>query len=74
MIDPIIFLGMLLRLGAALVALAIALGFLAYLDRSLGIKFGEKVFASIERNPIAMAIYFGFRFIGVCLLVGLAIG
>lgn len=45
---------------------------LRVLDRASGSKF-RVIYAVIIQNPQAAALYFGLRFVGACLLVGLSL-
>lgn len=45
---------------------------LRLLDKALGRKFGE-IYDVIIKDSKATALYFGLRFIGACVLVGLAL-
>lgn len=61
------------RLGVALAGICAARYLLHYFDRAAGINFVTDVWAKIKEDPKAMAWYFGCRFIGVALMVGLAV-
>ena len=62
-----------LKIGYALIALVAVAAFSLWLDRRIGVHFAE-LHRTIRRNPLALAIYQGARWIGICLLVGLLIG
>lgn len=72
--DEVILISTGLKLGFALVALLVAVLFLRFLDRRMGIRFSVHVWDTIKRDPLALAVYFGVRFAGVCLLIGRVIG
>lgn len=54
------------------VYLIVTLGLLRYglywLDRSMGINFKEMVWDVISKDSMALAVYHGLRFIGVCVV------
>lgn len=37
-----------------------------YMNRSIGMRFGDHVWTEIRKDPKALALYFGLRFAGVC--------
>lgn len=47
-------------------------GILRVFDKLLGIDF-KSAFDKIEAHPVAMSIYFGLRFLGMALAVGITI-
>lgn len=57
----------------ALVSLVLVRLALMLLDRATGRSFAQTL-EVMHANPLALSIYYGCRFIGACLLVGLAIG
>lgn len=61
-----------LTLGYAVAAILLTWGLLRALDRAAGLNPKETI-RSITDDPKAAALYFGLRFLGACLLVGLAI-
>ena len=60
----------LIGLLALIILLSGMFAILRVFDKLLGIDF-KKAFDKIENNPIAMSIYFGLRFLGVAIAVGL---
>ena len=60
----------------ALLALSIlftgVFGILRVFDKLLGIDF-KVAFDKIEGNPVAMSIYFGLRFLGMAVAVGITV-
>lgn len=63
----------LMTLFYALFALVTAWGVLRILDRLTGVNFREVLNEVITHDPMASASYFGLRFFGVCVLIGLTI-
>lgn len=61
-----------LNLFWALVALLLVVIFSLWLDRRAGIKFPEAL-ARIRNDARAGALYYGLRWLGICLLVGAAV-
>lgn len=55
-----------------LIALAVVIGFLRILDWTLGLhgQFKSQVWDVLAQNPLALAVYYGFRFFAVCWLAG----
>jgi hypothetical protein len=54
----------------ALSALAMVLAVLRWLDKGAGRPWGE-IINVIRKEPHAAALYYGLRFAGACLLVGM---
>ncbi len=73
MLDPIIIYSTLLKLVFAFGAYETALWLLRRMDRRCGIDWNKHVWNVLKTNPMALAVYFGARFLGVSLLVGLVI-
>ena len=69
--------GLILRLIIAIAAVVLGLIGTWFVprtfDASSDIDF-KKAFNTIERDPKAIAHYYGLRFIGVCFVVGFVIG
>lgn len=61
------------KLGAVLFALYAVLRMLSHYDSRADINWRREVWGEIKHEPMAMAIYFGLRFMGIAILVGLAI-
>lgn len=57
-----------MNLAYLLVTLFVIWLVLKLLDRSLGISFGTDVWPVLKQSPVALAVYHGMRFAGVCLL------
>lgn len=60
----------LLTIITAFVALWLLSFVLGWYDRKIGIKWKNEVWGTIKGDPLALAIYFGARFVGCCLLIG----
>jgi hypothetical protein len=60
------------RLAYFLIALGVVIGFLRWLDYTMGIhgQFKSKVWDVIAQNPLALAVYHGLRFYAVVWLAG----
>lgn len=71
--DLIIVYSTLLKLAFAFGGFEVALWLLRRMDKRNGIKWNEQVWSKLHESPMAMAIYFGARFLGVAILVGLVI-
>ncbi len=56
----------------ALVAIIMGWFLLRWLDRMGGVVF-EQTVKGICDEPVAAALYFGLRFVGVCVLLGMVI-
>ncbi len=50
------------------VTIGVALWLPAFLDRKLEIGFKEDVWQKMGGSPMALAVYHGLRFVGICLL------
>lgn len=61
-----------LKLGFALLGLLLTTKYLGHLDNKLGKGF-RVMHNIIDDHPVALGIYYAGRFIGVCILVGLAV-
>lgn len=57
----------------AVVAVLLVIAISIWLDRRARVKFVESL-ACVRRDARATALYYGLRWLGICLLVGLAIG
>ena len=62
-----------IKVAVALFAFEAALWLLRRLDRRASINFAEQVWQILSEDPLAVAIYFGARFVGVALMVGLVV-
>lgn len=62
----------LIRLVYFCLALAAAIGFLRWLDWTIGIhgNFKSQVWDVLKQNPMALAVYHGLRFFAVVWLAG----
>ena len=69
----VLVLSLAVKLGFAIGALFLARVVLKHLDKSNGIDFTEHVMSGLINSPQALAIYYGLRFVGVCLLIGMVI-
>lgn len=60
------------RLAYFLIALGVVIGFLRWLDYTMGIhgQFKTQVWNVIAQNPLALAVYHGLRFYAVVWLAG----
>ncbi|SEG12872.1 hypothetical protein [Marinobacterium lutimaris] len=70
--DGVLMVSSLLTLAFALLALFMGWLSLRLLDRMGGINFKETV-GRITYEPKPAAIYFGLRFVGVCVLLGMVL-
>lgn len=65
-----------LKLGMGLVAFCLFLlcqfVLLRFFDKLLGVNF-KKAFDRIEQDPKAMSHYYGLRFLGTCIALGLIV-
>ncbi|MGE0155103.1 MAG: transglycosylase SLT domain-containing protein [Reyranellaceae bacterium] len=61
------------KLFVAVAAIVIAMALLRRFDKMLGINFKTDVFPKIAKTGIGLALYHGFRFFGVMLLIGLVL-
>lgn len=59
-----------LQLVTAIIALLVIWGMFRLLDRGMGHPFADAVEKMYE-NPMAVALYYGLRFLGACILIGL---
>lgn len=59
-----------LNLVFAIVAVVVLVCLLRWFDKQAGVGFSEWITAVFNDNPKALAIYYGLRFLGVCMLVG----
>lgn len=59
-----------LNLVFAIVAVVVLVCLLRWFDKQAGVGFSEWIKAVSNDNPKALAVYYGLRFLGVCLLVG----
>lgn len=66
--NEVIGVSVLVTLGYAMVALILIRVVLSGFDRIVGLNFKEAI-RGISNEPLAMALYLGLRFLGVCLLV-----
>ena len=71
--DEFVVLAALLKLGYALIAGLGLVYFTRWLDHRAQVPFNE-VGELIRREPMAAAIYYGCRILGMSILVGMVIG
>jgi len=71
--DDFLTLAVSMKVGYAIAAILAALYFSAWLDRRARVDFRVMI-GGLVGNPIAAAIYYGARFIAICLLIGLLVG
>lgn len=71
--DTFVLLAAGMKFGYALAAVLAIITLLKWFDRTNGVRFGRDILSVIRNDPTATAHYFGARFIGVCILVGLVI-
>lgn len=57
-----------LNLFYTAVALALVYGSSRFLNWHNGVSFGDDVHKKMVRNPMALALYYGLRWIGFCLV------
>lgn len=58
------------RLLYLVITLVVAVLFLRWFDRSLNINFRKDVWDVLVKDPVALAVYHGFRLLAVLLLAG----
>ena len=71
--DDFLTLAVALKAGYTVAAVFAALYFSAWLDRRARVDFRVMI-AGLVGSPIAAAIYYGARFLAICLLIGLLVG
>lgn len=72
--DKVLAISTLVRAGFTLASL-IGLALVEWwLDRRQTGTVGKDAYALIDDTPLSLAIFRGLRFIGVCILLGLALG
>lgn len=71
--DEFLTLAVLLKAGYTAVAIVVALHFSAWLDRRARVNFRDMI-ARLAAEPHAAALYYGLRFLGICLLIGMLVG
>jgi len=70
LIDIIVSWSTALRIVTALLALWLLGTLLRRYDKRLGIEWKTDVWQRLRTDPMALAVYFGARFVGCCLLLG----
>ena len=73
-VDSPIALSLISRSGSFLelmLKLGIVNAFLWVLDKKLGLEWKDEVIPKLENGNVALALYLGLRFIGVCLLIAI---
>jgi hypothetical protein len=70
--EEFIGLAALLNLGYAAAAIIMTVYLTRWLDRRARVRF-PSILERITHEPLAAALYFGARFLGACLLVGLVL-
>ena len=58
-----------IRIGFAVLALLLLPALLRFFDWTAGVKFGEHILVRLKRQPIALGLYYGLRFVGVALFL-----
>lgn len=53
-----------------LVTVAAVVGLLRWFDKAAGISFKKDVWDKIDKDPRALALYHGLRFLAVCYVAG----
>jgi soluble lytic murein transglycosylase-like protein len=71
--DDFLTLAVALKASYAIAAILAALYFTAWLDRRAGVRFREMI-QGLAKEPFAAGVYYGLRFLGVCILIGLLVG
>lgn len=72
--DGFVIIASAMKVGFALLALVAAVYFLRWIDRKNQVSFGRDMLTVIRQTPQATALYFGLRFLGVAILIGMVIG
>jgi len=70
--EDFVFTAMGLKFAYAIAGVLAALYFSRWLDRRAGLQFRE-VIAGVAKAPLAAALYYGLRFVAICLLLGLLV-
>lgn len=70
--DIAVYANTLVNLMWAALALYVTIKVLRYMHKGLVGSFRDDVFAKIQEQPVALAIYFGLQFVGVAFLIGRA--
>jgi len=73
-IDPVILQSAAFRLTFGVLAAVAVQEVLAVFDNRAGVQFRTEWLPELRAGNIAIAIYLGARFVGVCLLIGWALG
>jgi len=68
--SEVIITSMAIKVAMAFMALLVIWGLFRLLDRSTGLPF-YKAMEIMYENPVALAVYYGLRFLGACFLIGL---
>lgn len=68
--SDVVIMSTVLNLVFAVLAVVALVFLLRWFDKQAGVGFTEWIEAVSNENPKALAIYYGLRFLGVCLLVG----
>ncbi len=71
--DEFLTLAVALKAVYTAVAIVVALYFSAWLDRRARVNFRDMI-ARLVAEPHAAAIYYGLRFLAICLLIGMLVG
>ena len=71
--DDFLTLAVVLKAIYTAAAILIALYFTAWLDRRSRVNFRDMI-GRVAEDPIASALYYGMRFLAVCLLIGMLVG
>lgn len=69
-VSDVVILSSVLKLAFGFLAVIVVFGLLRLLDRLSGVTFSSWMYKASRSSDYAVAIYFGLRFVGVCMLVG----
>ena len=72
-LDGFVVTAFLLRLAFALLAIVLLVRLLPWIDRRNGVSFRTDILAAMRSEPAALAFYYGLRFVGCALLIGLVV-
>lgn len=72
-LDGFVLTATLLKVVWSMLAVVALILLLRWIDKRNGISFGTDILAGIRADPMAAAVYFGARFVGAALLVGLVV-
>lgn len=72
-VQEMLIYGMGLKFLWMIAGIVLLLIILRIFDKIAGVQF-RKSFDTIEKDPVALALYFGLRFVAVCYVIGQILG